>query len=134
MTITDTGGFIWGKRAQTTAYKTPPKFLEIKDYLEIRLLRIIPLVKSELSQPFSAMIFQPQMHLPTLETSFTFSFSLQLWCTLCSHSGTNTAVSLFFSFSVINPLHPQTGEAIRHVFKGMSQQALWRTWRSCLFK
>lgn len=122
------------KEPKQNPTKPPQISLKEKNYLEFWLLRIIPLAKSELFQPFSAMIFQPQTHLTTLESSFTFSFSLQLWCTLCSHSRTNTTASLFFSFSVINPMHPQIGEAIRHVFKGMSQQALLRTWCSCLFK
>lgn len=130
--------WLWLTQVVSYGEKEPKQksteILEIKDYLEIWLLRIIPLVKSELSQPFPAVVFQPQTHLPTLETSITFSFSLQLWCTLCSHSRTNTTVFLFFSFSVINRVHPQTGEAIRHIFKGMSQQALLRTWCSCLFK
>lgn len=123
-----------GKKNPKKPPQNPHKDPWKKIYLENWLLRIIPLVKPELSQPISAMVFQPQTHLTTLETSFTFSFSLQLLCTLRSHSGTTTTVSLFFSFSVINPTHPQMGEAIRLVFKGTSQQALLRTWCSCLFK
>lgn len=122
------------KKSPSKTPQSPPKNPWKKRLFKNWLLRIIPLVKPELFQPFLPWYFSHKYIWHTLETSFTFFFSLQLWSTQRSHSRTNTTVPLFFSFSVINPMHPQVGEAIGPVFRGTSPQELLRTGCSCPFK
>lgn len=101
--LPDTGEFVW-KRPKQTPHKKPwekPRFRNSATH------RIVCLVKSKLCKSFSGMVIQPQTHLATLGASFTFFLSPQLWCTLRSHGRTNATVAVFFSFSVINLMHPQ---------------------------